>query len=492
MNGRDRSLAARTLALAALLATLAAASGRAGAAPVSVTPGSPGCVARTAPPVAGQLSVVSTTAVDRRVTDYTLRSPAMQQEVHVNVMLPAGYDPAGGARYPVLYLLHGALGSYMDWYKSGEVEKLIGSLPLIVVMPDGGYDGSYSDWYGLLEGQSGPVPAWETFHVGELIPWVDATFATLADRGDRFIAGLSAGGGGATHYAADHPGLFGAVGSFSGANDNLEQYPFYPTLSEALWGSTDWPGHGPDGHCTWGDPYTQKVVWEDNNPTYLASNLKGTPLWIASGNGLPGPLDPSLIPDPANPGQEFSAAAGDAVGGSTEMEIWDMTKSFVKALNAVGIPHTDYFYGPGTHSWPYWQRDLVDFLKWLSPYIGHPVPAPRTFSYRTADTSFSAWGWNFTVSGRDVREFVYLSRVGRGGLIARGSGRLHVITPPLYAPEAQYAVDVNAARQVVQANAQGRLSFTADMGPSHEVQQVRFGPGASRGWQKTRVEIHPL
>ena len=473
------------LVIAALAVTAVAA------VPVraAVAPSSPGCVARATPPVAGKLSVVSTKALDARVTDYTLDSPAMQADVHVNVMLPVGYDPSAATRYPVLYLLHGALGGYMNWFGDGDVEQLIGERRLIVVMPDGGYDGSYSDWYGLLANQTGPVPAWETFHVKELIPWVDATFPTLADRGDRFIAGLSAGGGGSTHYAADNPGLFGAVGSFSGANDNLEQYPFYPSLSEALWTATDAPGDGPDGHCTWGDPYTQRVYWENNNPTYLASNLKDTPLWIASGNGIPGPLDPSLTPDPSNVGGSLSSDGGTAAAAATEMEIWDMTKSFVKALNAAGIPHTDYFYGDGTHSWPYWQRDLTDFLEWLTPHIGHPLPAPRTFDYRTADTSFSAWGWQFHVTGRDVMEFVYLKNVGRRGLDALGSGTLAVTTAPLYAAGAEYEIQSAGGTRLVRADANGRLEFNVELGASHELQQYRFGRLATRGWTGSSVLI---
>jgi S-formylglutathione hydrolase FrmB len=441
--------------------------------------------------VSGQLRLVSSEAIDSRVTDLLLSSPAMQQNVNVNVMLPVGYDPSGATRYPVLYLLHGALGGYMDWYTDGNVERLIGNLPLIVVMPDGGYDGSYSDWYGLLKGQSGPVPAWESFHTHELIPYIESHYRTLADRGDRFIAGLSAGGGGSVHYAADNPGLFGAVGSFSGAVNNLEQYPFYPTLSEGLWLTTDAPGDGPDGHCTWGDPYTQRVVWENNDDTYLASNLKGTPLWLASGNGVVGPLDPSLVPDPSNPGQAVSNAASVAAAGLTEGEIWDMNKAFVRALNGARIPHTDYFYGDGTHSWPYWQRDLQHFLVWLAPYIGHPTPQPEGFSFRAARTHFDAWGWSFSVSNRDVTEFVYLSDVGSGGFETLGSGSLAVTTAPLYKPGARYAVDVNDARQIIRAERSGRLSFTVDMGPSHDVQQYRFGRTATLGWRHTAVTIRP-
>jgi S-formylglutathione hydrolase FrmB len=473
----------RGLIVALVLAVMATSSASSRA---TVAPASPACIPRVNAPAAGRLTLIETKSLDARTTDLTLHSPAMQRDVHVNVMLPVGYNPRGGRRYPVLYLLHGALGGYMNWFTDGHVEKLIGRRPLIVVMPDGGYDGSYSDWYGLLQGQSGPVPAWETFHVHELIPYIDLHYPTLATRGERFIAGLSAGGGGSTHYAADNPGLFGAVGSFSGANDNLEQYPFYPTLSEGLWLATDAPGDGPDGHCTWGDPYTQRVVWEDNDPTYLAPNLRATPLWIASGNGEPGPLDPTPT---SNAGQDLSNAGGEAAAAATEMEIWDMTRSFVRALNGAGIPHADYFYGPGTHSWPYWRRDLKRFLSWLAPYIGHPVPAPGAFSYRTANTAFSAWGWRFNVSHRDVREFVYLTGIRSAGLDARGSGTLSVTTAPLYPPGQRYVVDADARRELTRADRTRRLHFTVELGPSHRVQQYGFGPGTAASWQATTVTI---
>jgi S-formylglutathione hydrolase FrmB len=478
-----RALAAIAFAVIALAAPLVAGPG----ARAAVAPASPGCAPRAAPPVPGQLSVVSEKPLDARVTDVVVHSPAMQRDVHVNVMLPAGYDPSGATRYPVLYLLHGALGGYMDWYDNG-VERLIGDRKLIVVMPDDGYDGGYSDWYGLIAGATGPVPAWETFDIGELVPFIDSSYPTLPDRGHRFIAGLSSGGAGATKYAGAHPGLFGAVGSFSGADDVDVQWPFYPTLSEALWLATDAPGDGPDGHCTWGDPYTQRVIWEDNDSTYLAPNLTGTALFLASGNGLPGPLDPVLQPGVSNPGQTLSNAGGIVAGGLTEGEIWQMNKAYVRALDRAGIPHTDYFYGNGTHAWPYWQRDLEHFLVWLAPQIGHPLPAPRSFSYRSARPSFSAWGWSFSVV-RDVREFVYLAGVGRRGLQALGSGTLTVTTAPLYTPGASYAIAAGAGRQLVVADQAGRLVFTVDLGPSHELQQYRFGRAATLGWTRTAVRI---
>jgi S-formylglutathione hydrolase FrmB len=454
----------------------------------AATPSSPGCAPRPSPPAAGQLTVVSEKPLDARVTDLDLHSPAMQGDVHVNVMLPAGYDPSGRTRYPVLYLLHGALGGYMDWYRDGNVEQLVGGRPLIVVMPDDGYDGSYSDWYGLIVGATGLVPAWETFHVRELIPFIDARYPTIPTRADRFIAGLSSGGGGTIKYAAANPGLFGAAGAFSGAVDTDLQWPSYPTLSEALWLATDAPGDGPDGRCTWGDPYTRRVIWEDNDSSYLAPNLKGTALFVASGNGLPGPLDPTLQPGAGNPGQTLSNTTAVVADGVTESEIWQMNRAFVRVLDRAGVPHTDYFYGDGTHSWPYWQRDLQRFLAWLEPYIGHPPSEPATFSYRSARAVFSAWGWSFAVT-RGVSEFVYLDGVGRSGLTALGSGSLAVSTAPRYVPGDRYVVDSSGARARVAADGGGRLHFTVELGPSHAIQQDRFGPGATAGWQRTVVSI---
>ena len=49
------------------------------------------------------------------------------------------------------------------------------------------------------------------------MPWVDATYRTVAAKRGRAIAGLSMGGYGALSYAARHPGTFAAAASFSGA-----------------------------------------------------------------------------------------------------------------------------------------------------------------------------------------------------------------------------------------------------------------------------------
>src|SRR6185503_16528768 len=59
-------------------------------------------------------------------------------------------------------------------------------------------------------------PMWETFHIEQVVPWIDANLRTVAKRTGRAIAGLSQGGFGALSYAARHPDLFTSVASFSG------------------------------------------------------------------------------------------------------------------------------------------------------------------------------------------------------------------------------------------------------------------------------------
>src|SRR4051794_16205620 len=196
------------------LATAAALLAVATAAPPSAhAVDSPGCIVRPAPPRIGAAET-SRTTTDGRLLEIRLRSSANGNQQPLRVLLPKGYDADPAKRWPVLYLLHGSFDNYKD-YTEGGFEKVIEDVPYIVVMPDDGPDGSYSDWYGTVPGTTDPIPSWESYHVRELVPYVDATFRTQPDAAHRFIAGLSSGGHGAAKYAAAYPGLFGAVGSFS-------------------------------------------------------------------------------------------------------------------------------------------------------------------------------------------------------------------------------------------------------------------------------------
>ena len=144
------------------------------------------------------LSLMSTTQIDQRMFDLVFQTADLSSTTTVRVLLPANYAAYPKSRYPVLYLLHGCCDNYRSWTGLG-VEALTDGLPLIVVMPDGGPGGFYSDWYNF--GSFGP-PRWEDYHINHLIPWIDANYRTVDNRGGRAIAGLSMGGF-AMSYAAD-------------------------------------------------------------------------------------------------------------------------------------------------------------------------------------------------------------------------------------------------------------------------------------------------
>ena len=476
--------------MVAVLIAVAAVSVAAGRSdPASAAPWNSGktCVSRPTPlPSDTSLHVVSDRAHGRLHT-FTIESPAVGL-THVNVLVPEHYSRSSSTRYPVLYLLHGALSSYADWVSTktgggiplgGNAQAIVGHLPIIVVMPDDSPIGSYSDWYGIStkDAAMSPVPAtpsWETYHIDELIPWVDSTFHTKADPAGRAIAGLSSGGGGAAKYVTGHPGVFGFMGTFSGAVDN-----------DLVDGTDNWYNSSnsldalgpPDQHCTFGDPSTdnpfnQLYYWYQNDPTYEARNLQGVKLFVASGNGTPTSADA-----PINP-------AIRAYEGGVETVVDDMSHHFVAAVQAAGLGAnvTTDFYGDGSHAWVYWQRDLVAYLRWLQPQLHRTVSRPSDFSFRTARATSAAWGWSFHyLSGLSVpnvntaEQFVYLSHISANGLTASGNGTLQVTTPRGSYPSASLqTLTVGQVTMVARANRAGELTFSVAIGPPATSQQVDF------------------
>ena len=61
--------------------------------------------------------------------------------------------------------------------------RLTAGKPIIVVMPDGGQAGWYSNPVGSFVGPRN----WETFHIAQLIPWIEANFRTYAEYDGRAV-----------------------------------------------------------------------------------------------------------------------------------------------------------------------------------------------------------------------------------------------------------------------------------------------------------------
>ena len=145
-----------------------------------------------------------------RIEQHTLDSASLEGELTFRVYTPPCYQKHADERYPVLYLIHGQTYNDDQWDRLGADEvadELIASgdkPPFLIIMPA---DASHYT-----------QPAANNFDeavVDELIPWVDETYRTLADREHRAVGGLSRGASWAIHLALTHPELFAALGGHS-------------------------------------------------------------------------------------------------------------------------------------------------------------------------------------------------------------------------------------------------------------------------------------
>lgn len=162
---------------------------------------------------AAGLRVVDRNESDPRMKYFRFETDAIGWNPGINVLLPDGYATSGRT-YPVLYLLHGGGTSedFRSFDRMGIRDVVTGDRQIIIVMPDGGHAGWYSN---PVNSNTGPRN-WETFHIDQLIPWIDANFRTYGDFGGRAVAGFSMGGFGALKYAAKYYGHFASVSSHSG------------------------------------------------------------------------------------------------------------------------------------------------------------------------------------------------------------------------------------------------------------------------------------
>jgi S-formylglutathione hydrolase FrmB len=254
----------------------------------------------------------------------------------VSILLPTEWNAEAERTWPILYLLHGATNDHTTWLEETDVEGLTEDLEAIVVMPDGGEYGFYSDWW---DDGTGGAPMWEAYHLDELPGLLEEAYGASAVR---VVAGTSMGGFGAITYAARRPGMFRAAASFSGVLDIFSL--------------------GRLGEDVWGDREEQRDVWQAHDPVSLADQLEGTALYVSYGDGRPGPLD--------GPDARFDVVEAWLSAGN---------ERFVERLRALGLPAAVADYGPGTHTWPYWERALADALPMLEGALeGSSEAAPET------------------------------------------------------------------------------------------------------------------
>ncbi|MGV9675790.1 alpha/beta hydrolase [Nocardia sp. NPDC003482] len=272
-----------------------------------------------------------------RVTDMYVYSAAMRTVVRAQVLRAA--DPTRPA--PTLYLLNGANGGVGGgWYDETDVSRFFAGKQVNVVIPIGGAGSYFTDWR-----TDDPVlgrPRWKTFLTEELPPIVDAT---LNGNGANAIAGLSMAATAVFHLAETAPGLYRAIGAYSGCVRTSD--PEGQAMVTAVVGR--WAGNATNMWGPPGDP-----AWAANDPYLHADRLRDTTIYVSSGTGVPGALDTleGVHGDPAQLAWQLM------FGSPLEAVMHHCTVNLREHLAQLGIPATFDFRPDGTHSWGYWEQDL--------------------------------------------------------------------------------------------------------------------------------------
>ena len=231
-------------------------------------------------------------------------SQAMGRNIKNVVIVPNQYFE-GDTLYPVLYLLHGAMGCYSDWPRKARLDSLSNCYGVIIVCPDG-----QDSWY--FDSPVDPTMQFETYVSKELVEYIDSHYRTLANRYMRAITGLSMGGHGAMFLAFRHPDVFWSCGSMSG-NMDITQFPDSWHIKDRLGKRDDNPQR-----------------WRDHAVCNLVDQVKASPLQPAQ----------NIIFD----------------DGLNDIFIKNNI-ALHEQLVEKGIDH-DFTVRPGRHSWDYWVNSL--------------------------------------------------------------------------------------------------------------------------------------
>lgn len=169
------------------------------------------------------------------------RSELIGDERDYIVYTPAGYQPNGRTKYPVIYLLHGYSDTSVGWTDVGKAHVILDNLiadgkakPMVVVMPLG---------YGVANfhhGRSGlqrpadwnqNISMFARNLLEEVQPAVERAYKVSTNPKDRAIAGLSMGGAETLTVGLNNLDRFSYVGAFSSGGLSSQYDTVFPKLT---------------------------------------------------------------------------------------------------------------------------------------------------------------------------------------------------------------------------------------------------------------------
>ncbi|GHV01589.1 hypothetical protein FACS1894159_09650 [Bacteroidia bacterium] len=191
---------------------------------------------------------------NRYTTDLQMSSARLGYPIKFSLFLPEGYNKESERRYPVVYLLHGLGDDHHAWNDQYlrvasviEAQEAAGLEPMIYVMPQ-----AFKSYY--VNRHDGTLNYMDMF-VEELVPHIDRTYRTIADRDHRAAVGYSMGGFGAMILPSKHPELFSVSVPLSMSVRTDAQYMTEPASGwDTQWGAI-FGGRGQSGAARLTDYY---------------------------------------------------------------------------------------------------------------------------------------------------------------------------------------------------------------------------------------------
>ncbi len=272
-------------------------------------------------------------------------SPSLKLTRRLYVYTPPGYS-SGTRRYPVLYLLHGGGGDEEAWTSMGRTPQILDYLiaqgktrPMIVVMTNGNANQTAAQNVAPPAGRGGGMSASPTAAaafafpesvVADVVPYIDKTYRTVADRQNRAVAGLSMGGMHAATIALTHPETFAWVGCFSGA------YPVWPGARKIVEMGQVAPTRAGPGQ-------NERLNMEAVDKLFPTVNGKSAAFRL------------------------FYVAAG------LDDFVLESGRDFLDWLKSRNIPYVNVETPGYAHVWPFWRVALMD----LAPRLFEPAAGQR-------------------------------------------------------------------------------------------------------------------
>ena len=262
------------------------------------------------------LRIVDRNENDPRLWYYRFQTSAIGWNPGINVLLPDDYRTSGRT-YPVLYMFHGGNEDFRQFDFLG-IRDLTAGKPIIVVMPDGGHAGWYSNPVSSFVGPRN----WETFHIAQLLPWIEANFRTFAEYDGRAVSGFSMGGFGALKYAAKYYGHFASVSAHSGPASLRRDFGLVVHWANITSAVLDLAGG-----TVYGAPYWDQARVSADNPVERIDSYRNKRIFLVAGTS----------PDPLN---WFDSV--------NETQVLAGQREFRERLRNAGIPHESHEV-PGGH-----------------------------------------------------------------------------------------------------------------------------------------------